>query len=52
MTMLTTALEPRIRVAIIAGALNCFQERISSTLIADRKPFWLLEFGDVPEIGG
>ena len=29
MTMLTTALEPRIKVCVISGALNVMQERIS-----------------------
>lgn len=51
MTMLTAAVEPRIKVAVIAGALNVMQERI-------RGPYGcgaqiiprLLEFGDVPEI--
>jgi Prolyl oligopeptidase family len=52
MTMLTSALEPRVRVAVVSGALNVMQERIS-------KPYGcgaqiipgLLNFGDVPEIG-
>lgn len=52
MTMLTTALEPRIKVAVVSGALNVMQERIA-------KPYGcgaqiipgLLNFGDVPEIG-
>ena len=51
MTMLTSALEPRIRVCVISGALNVMQERIS-------KPYGcgaqiipgLLQYGDVPEI--
>ena len=51
MTMLTTALEPRIKVCVISGALNVMQERIS-------KPYGcgaqiipgLLQYGDVPEI--
>ena len=51
MTMLTAALEPRIKVAAISGALNVMQERI-------RKPYscgsqiipGLLQYGDVPEI--
>ncbi len=51
MTMLTTALEPRIKVCVISGALNVMQERAS-------KPYGcgaqiipgLLQFGDVPEI--
>jgi dienelactone hydrolase len=52
MTMLTTAVEPRIKAAVVSGALNVMQERIS-------KPYGcgsqiipgLLQFGDVPEIG-
>lgn len=51
MTMLTAAVEPRIRVAVISGALNVMQERVS-------KPYGcgaqiiprLLQYGDVPEI--
>ena len=51
MTMLTAALEPRIKVCVISGALNAMQERIS-------KPYGcgaqiipgLLQYGDVPEI--
>ena len=53
MTMLAAAVEPRIRVAVICGALNCFQERCESTGAAGCQ--WipgLLEYGDVPEIGG
>jgi dienelactone hydrolase len=51
MTMMAAAVEPRIRVAVMAGALNCLQERAlkqspaGCQLIPD-----LLEFGDVPEI--
>ncbi len=51
MTTLTAAMEPRIRVAVISGALNVMQERVS-------KPYGcgaqiipgLLQFGDIPEI--
>jgi dienelactone hydrolase len=51
MTMLTAAVEPRIKVAVVSGALNVMQERVS-------KPYGcgaqiiprLLEFGDTPEI--
>ena len=32
MTMLTAALEPRIRVAVVSGALNVMQERVGSAL--------------------
>ncbi len=52
MTMLTAAMEPRIKSAVIAGALNVMQERIAT------KPYkggcqiipGLLQYGDVPEI--
>jgi dienelactone hydrolase len=52
MTMLTAAIEPRVKVAVVSGALNVFQERIG-------KPYGcgaqivpgLLKYGDVPEIG-
>jgi dienelactone hydrolase len=53
MTMLTAALEPRIRVAVIAGAMNCFQERISRRYDCGSQTIpGLLPLGDVPEIGG
>lgn len=53
MTMLAAALEPRIRVAVVSGALNCFQERIASGAVAGCQMIpGLLEYGDVPEIGG
>jgi dienelactone hydrolase len=53
MTMLTAAVEPRIRVAVISGALNLMQERIG-------KPYGcgaqiipgLLRYGDTAEIAG
>jgi dienelactone hydrolase len=51
MTMLATALEPRIRVAAVSGALNVFQERVSSGAAAGCQVIpGLLEQGDVPEI--
>ena len=51
MTMLTSALEKRIRMAVISGALNLMQERIllrysCGAQIIPR----LLNYGDVPEI--
>lgn len=53
MTMLATALEPRIRVAVVAGAMNCFQERISRRYDCGSQTIpGLLALGDVPEIGG
>jgi dienelactone hydrolase len=52
MTTLTAALEPRIRVAVIAGALNCLQERIAGRWACGAQVIpGLLRYGDVPEIG-
>jgi dienelactone hydrolase len=51
MTMLTTAVEPRIRVAVISGALNMIQERITGYYGCGAQIIpGLLEYGDVPEI--
>ena len=53
MTMLVTALDPRVRVAVISGALNVFQERIQAfgySCGAQVIP-GLLQFGDTAEIG-
>lgn len=51
MTMMTTALEPRIRVAVISGALNVMQERIAQRYGCGAQVIpGLLEYGDVPEI--
>ncbi|MDE0106380.1 MAG: prolyl oligopeptidase family serine peptidase [Bryobacterales bacterium] len=53
MSMLTTAVEPRIRVAVISGALNVMQERIGGRYSCGAQVIpGLLEFGDVPEIAG
>jgi dienelactone hydrolase len=52
MTMLTAALEPRIRVAVISGALNVMQERLAQPYSCGAQIIpGLLQFGDVPEIG-
>lgn len=52
MTMLTAALEPRIRVAVVSGALNVMQERIGGHYSCGAQVIpGLLEYGDVPEIG-
>jgi dienelactone hydrolase len=52
MTMLTAAMEPRIRVAVISGALNVMQERLSRPYSCGAQIIpGLLQFGDVPEIG-
>jgi dienelactone hydrolase len=51
MTTLAAALEPRIRVAVISGALNCLQERINGRYSCGAQVIpGLLRFGDVPEI--
>jgi dienelactone hydrolase len=52
MAMLTAALEPRIRAAVISGALNVMQERIGKHYSCGAQVIpGLLEHGDVPEIG-
>jgi dienelactone hydrolase len=52
MTMLTAALEPRVRLAVVSGALNVMQERISQPYSCGAQIIpGLLNFGDVPEIG-
>ncbi len=51
MTMLTAALEQRIRVAVISGALNVMQERIQVRYSCGAQVIpGLLQYGDVPEI--
>ncbi|MEW6307313.1 MAG: alpha/beta hydrolase family protein [Verrucomicrobiota bacterium] len=53
MTMLTTAVEPRLKVAVMAGSLNCLQERVMSKSVGGCQTIpGLLNFGDVPEIAG
>ena len=53
MAMLTTALEPRLRVAVISGALNVMQERIGGHYSCGAQVIpGLLQYGDVPEIAG
>ncbi|HTU17950.1 MAG TPA: alpha/beta hydrolase family protein [Gemmataceae bacterium] len=53
MTMLTAALEPRIRIAVVSGALNVMQERIAGPYSCGAQVIpGLLQYGDVPEIGG
>ncbi|HEY2414992.1 MAG TPA: alpha/beta hydrolase family protein [Pirellulaceae bacterium] len=52
MAMLTTALEPRIRVAVISGALNVMQERLAQPYSCGAQIIpGMLQYGDVPEIG-
>jgi dienelactone hydrolase len=51
MTMLAAALEPRIRVAVVSGALNCLQERVRGHYGCGAQVIpGLLKSGDVPEI--
>ena len=51
MTMLTAALEKRVRVAVVSGALNVLQERIQKRYRGGCQIIpGLLEHGDVPEI--
>jgi dienelactone hydrolase len=51
MTMLTAALSPKIRVAVISGALNVMQERIRGRYGCGAQVIpGLLQYGDVPEI--
>ena len=51
MTMLAAAMEPRIKVAVVSGALNCLQERIQGRYSCGAQAIpELLQFGDVPEI--
>src|SRR5439155_27099215 len=48
MTMLTTALEPRIKVCAISGALNVMQERISKPYGCGSQMIpGLFQYGDV-----
>jgi dienelactone hydrolase len=52
MTMLTAALEPRVRVAVVSGALNVMQERVRVRYSCGAQVIpGLLRSGDVPEIG-
>jgi dienelactone hydrolase len=53
MTMMTAALDARVKVSVIAGALNCLQERIITRSIGGCQTIpGLLNFGDTPEISG
>lgn len=52
MTMLTTALEPRVRAAVVSGALNVMQERVAVRYSCGAQVIpGLLQYGDTPEIG-
>jgi dienelactone hydrolase len=51
MTMLTAAVAPRIRVAVVSGAMNLMQERISKPYSCGAQIIpGLLKYGDTPEI--
>jgi dienelactone hydrolase len=53
MTMLTSAVEPRVKACVISGALNAMQERVSKPYSCGAQIIpGLLQFGDVPEIAG
>jgi dienelactone hydrolase len=52
MTMMVAALDPRVRVAVISGALNVFQERLQGAYSCGAQVIpGLLTYGDTPEIG-
>ena len=52
MTMLTAAMDERIKIAVPSGALNVMQERIRGRYSCGAQVIpRLLQFGDVPEIG-
>lgn len=53
MTTVVSALDRRVRVAVISGALNVFQERMQSAAASCGSQVipGLLEWGDTPEIG-
>ena len=53
MTLVLAALDPRVRVAVISGGLNVFQERIQGAGFSCGAQVipGLLQFGDTPEIG-
>lgn len=52
MTMLTAALEPRVKIAVVSGALNVMQERVAVRYSCGAQVIpGLLSYGDVPEIG-
>jgi dienelactone hydrolase len=53
MTTFTAALEPRIKVAVVSGALNCFVERIQALGSCGSQVVpGLLLYGDIPEVLG
>ena len=53
MSMLVSAIDPRIRIAAISGALNLMQERLSQRHSCGSQVIpRLLQYGDYSEIGG
>jgi dienelactone hydrolase len=51
MTMLTAAVEPRVKAAVVSGALNLMQERVSNPYSCGAQIIpGLLKYGDTPEI--
>jgi dienelactone hydrolase len=51
MTMLTAAVEPRIKAAVVSGALNLMQERVRNPYSCGAQIIpGLLRYGDTPEI--
>lgn len=51
MTMMTAAVSPRVRVAVVSGALNVLQERVMGRYSCGAQIIpGLLNYGDVPEI--
>ena len=53
MTMLTAAVEPRVKAAVVSGALNVMQERASKPYSCGAQIIpGLLNEGDTPEIAG
>lgn len=53
MTMMAAAFEPRIRLAVMGGSLNCMQERAVTRSIGGCQVIpGLLNYGDSPEITG
>jgi len=53
MTMLTAAMDMRVKAAVVSGALNMMQERIGNRYSCGGQVIpGLLKYGDTPELGG
>lgn len=53
MTMLTAAMDLRVKAAVVSGALNVMQERIGNRYSCGAQVIpGLLKYGDTPELGG